>query len=83
MSVVKILSWTRPEVNSLLLMHEFSMHHKDLANKFRLALSSKLDQAFESNSLSPDLIKELLIYMEFCHLILIILENNDEISYTR
>ena len=46
---------------------EFPMHHKDLANKFGLVLSSELDHAFEFTSLSPKLIKNLLISMEFCH----------------
>ena len=46
---------------------EFPMHHKDLANKFGLVLFSELDQAFKSSNLSPKLIKELLISMEFCH----------------
>ena len=47
--------------------NEFPMHHKDLANKSGLVLSSELDHVFEFTSLSPKLIKELLISMEFCH----------------
>ena len=46
---------------------EFPMHHKDLANKFGLVQSRELDQAFKGSNLRPELIKELLISMEFCH----------------
>ena len=46
---------------------EFPMHHKDLANKFGLVQSRELDQVFKGSNLSPELIKELLISMEFCH----------------
>ena len=48
-------------------LNEFPMHHKDLANKFGLVQSRELDQAFKGSNLSPELIKKLLISMEFCH----------------
>ena len=47
--------------------NEFPMHHKDLANKFGLVQSRELDEAFKASNLSPEMIKKLLISMEFCH----------------
>ena len=46
---------------------EFPMHYKDLANKFGLVLSSDLGLAFKSSPFDSEMIRCLLISMEFCH----------------
>ena len=46
---------------------EFPMHHRDLANKFGLVLSSDLELAFTSSPFDSEMIRCLLISMEFSH----------------
>ena len=46
---------------------EFPMHHKNLANQFGLVHVEELTLAFKDSLLDPELVRKLLMAMEFCH----------------
>ena len=46
---------------------EFPMHHKNLANQFGLVHVEELTLAFKDSPLDPELVRKLLMAMEFCH----------------
>ena len=46
---------------------EFPMHHKNLANQFGLIHVEELTLAFKDSPLDPEMVRKLLMAMEFCH----------------
>ena len=46
---------------------EFPMHHKNLANQFGLVHIEELTLAFKDSPLDPEMVRKLLMAMEFCH----------------
>ena len=46
---------------------EFPMHHKNLANQFGLVNMEELSLAFKDSPLDPEMVRKLLMAMEFCH----------------